>query len=196
MTVMKKTRWVFLGILILGLEVGAKAQDSLAAGAALTLKECVDIAIKNNLMVRQRDLNMQGAKVNFDQARANTLPTLNAGAGYSSNFGRNLNQNTYTYTDQQNNYASYSISASLNLFSGLQVLNGIKQNALLLDASRMDWQQQKDAITLQVILAYLQVLSSQDLLLIARSQAEVDAKQVARLELMRAQGAVQYLSTY
>ena len=44
--------------------------------------------------------------------------------------------------------------------------------------------------------AYLQVLSNQDLLAIARAQAEVDAKQVARLEIMKNDGAIPFLSTY
>jgi outer membrane protein len=39
-------------------------------------------------------------------------------------------------------------------------------------------------------------LSTQDLLQIAKNQADVDAKQVARLEVLRADGAIQFLSTY
>jgi outer membrane protein len=187
---------VFLFIVGFFLSFAGRSQDSVASGGALTLQQCVDIAIKNNLLVRQRDLQMQSAGVNYKQAKDYMLPTLNAQGGYGINFGRSLNQNTYTYSDQQFNSGSYNINAGLNLFSGLQVLNGIKQNAFLLEASRMDWQQQKDAITLNVILAYLQILSSQDLLLISRAQADVDAKQVARLDIMMKDGAVQFLSTY
>lgn len=174
----------------------SKAQDSLGKGAALTLSQCVEIAIKNNLLVRQRDLQMQSAGVNYKQAKDYLLPTISANANYGINFGRSLNQNTYTYSDQQFNSSYYSLNANWNLFSGLQVINGIKQNSLLYDANKMDWQQQKDNITLQVILSYLQVLSNQDQLVIARAQAEVDAKQVARLEILMKDGAVPLLSTY
>ena len=194
---MQKIKWIVLGLLILvSVTHGQAQQDSLPPGAALTLQQCVDIAIRNNLLVQQRDFQKQSAGVNFKQSKDYMLPQISANGNYGTNFGRSLNQNTYTYSDEQFNSGNYSVSANLNLFSGLRVFNGIKQNNFLLEASKMDWQQQKDAITLNVILAYLQLLSNQDLLQIARNQADVDAKQVARLEIMKADGAVQFLNTY
>lgn len=58
----------------------------------------------------------------------------------------------------------------------------------------MDLQQQKDNITLNVLLAYLQVLSSRDLLVIAKEQANVDAVQVGRLDTLNQAGALLLLS--
>ena len=58
----------------------------------------------------------------------------------------------------------------------------------------MDLQQQKDNITLNVLLAYLQILSSQDLLAISKQQAEVDLQQVNRLDLQNREGALVLLS--
>jgi len=194
---MQKIKWIVLGVLMLVRGAGVQAQqDSIAPGAALTLQQCVDLAIRNNLLVRQRDLQAQSAGVNFKQSKDYILPQISANGNYGTNFGRSLNYNTYTYSDQQFNSGTYGINASMNLFSGLQVFNSIKQNAYLQEASKMDWQQQKDAITLNVILAYLQLLSNQDLLQISRNQADVDGKQVARLETMKADGAIQFLSTY
>ena len=47
---------------------------------------------------------------------------------------------------------NYSLNANLVLFNGLSLQNAIKQNALNYNASKMDLQQQKDNITLTVIL--------------------------------------------
>jgi outer membrane protein len=58
----------------------------------------------------------------------------------------------------------------------------------------MDLQQQKNNITLNVLLAYLQVLSSRDLLAIAIEQANVDAVQVGRLDTLNQAGALLLLS--
>ena len=173
-------------------------QDSLNIpnGAMLTLRQAVDVAINKNLLVRQAGLANQTSKVNYQQAIEYMLPNINAQATQNVNFGRSLNQNTYSYTDQQFNQFYYSAQASLTLFQGLQLQNGIRQNSLLLEASRMDWQQQKDLITLNVILAYLQVLSNQDILTISREQADVDLKQVERLEVLKKEGAIPLLSTY
>ncbi|MFI5153247.1 MAG: TolC family protein [Chitinophagales bacterium] len=179
---MRKVKILFLSIVVLGSLKGS-AQDSLAFGATITLRQAVDIAINKNLLVRQAGLQNQTANVNYHQAIEYMLPNIQAQGNQNTSFGRSLNQNTYSYTDQQFNQFYYSASANLTLFQGLQVQNGIRRDALFLEASKMDWQQQKDIITLNILLAYLQILSNQDLLAIARAQAEVDAKQVERLEL-------------
>lgn len=173
-------------------------QDSLNIpnGAMLTLRQAVDIAINKNLLVRQAGLTSQTSKVNYQQSIEFMLPFIGANATQNVSFGRSLNQNTYSYTDEQFNQFYYNLNANITLFQGLQLQNGIRQNALLLEASRMDWQQQKDFITLNVILAYLQVLSNQDILVITREQADVDLKQVERLEVLKKEGAIPLLSTY
>ena len=162
----------------------------IAAGSTLTLKQCVDIAIKNNLQVEQSGLTMQTNGIYKNQAIANLLPTINASASQGTNFGKSINPTTYAYINQQQNTGSYSLNAGLTLFSGLQLQNIIKQSEYAFDASKMDWQQQKDNITLNVLLAYLLVLSNQDLLAITRQQADVDAKSVERLQLQNNDGAI------
>jgi outer membrane protein len=54
----------------------------------------------------------------------------------------------------------------------------------------MDWQQVKDNLTINIILAYLQVLSVEDQLTQAQNQATLSARQVERLDIMNQQGAV------
>ncbi len=60
----------------------------------------------------------------------------------------------------------------------------------------MDWQQQKDNVTLNVILQYLTVLSNQESLEIARQQATVDSIQVERLEIQNRAGAIPPATLY
>jgi outer membrane protein len=98
--------------------------------------------------------------------------------------------------DVQNSAGNYALNANLLLFNGFSYQNAIKQNALFYDASKMDLQQQKDNITLSVILNYLTVLSNQEALGIARSQASVDSAQVARLEIQNQEGAIPPATLY
>jgi outer membrane protein len=167
-------------------------QDSLPG--IINLHQCVDIAIKNNLLVEQNILTMQSNGVNRNQAISNLLPSINANGSQGTYFGKSINPTTYAYINQQQNTGSYSLNAGLTLFSGLSLQNAIKQNQYAYDASKMDLQQQKDNITLNVLLAYLQVLSNQDLLAISKQQADVDLKQVDRLELQNKEGALLLLS--
>ena len=163
-------------------------------GSALGLKQAVEIAIKNNLLVNQADIQMQTNKVLLNQAWGNLLPYVAASASQGIGFGRSLITSSYTYTDQQTASGNYSLNANLTLFSGLQLQNTIRQNNYAYSASKLDLQQQKDNISLSVLLAYLQVLSSQDLLNIAHEQADIDAKQVERLNAQNKEGALLLLS--
>ena len=54
----------------------------------------------------------------------------------------------------------------------------------------MEVQQNKDAIALNVILEYLQVLTNQDLVEVSTQQREVSAKQVERLNILNDEGAI------
>src|SRR5882724_4515341 len=164
------------------------SQDS--TGYKFTLKQCVDSAISNNLAVRQSDLQMQSSEISWKQAKANLLPSISGFANHGINEGRSIDPGTNSFINQQINFASYGLNAGVRVFGGLVLQNTIRQNALAYDASKMDLQQNKDNITLNVILAYLQVLSSADLLTQSLNQVEVSKKQVARLEILNNDGAI------
>ena len=121
----------------------------------LTLKQCVDAAIKKNLQVLQSDLQMQAAGVTASQAKSNILPDLFGSLGHGFNQGRSIDPFTNSYINQQITYANYSLSSSAVLFNGFQLKNLIKQNNLVYEANKMDVQQTKDNVMLNVILAYL-----------------------------------------
>ena len=163
-------------------------------GDVLTLKQSVDIAIKNNLVVEQTDIAKQQAQENKNQQFDYLFPQITGSGSQQISTGRSLNPYTYQYVSQQINYGNYSISANLNLFSGLQTQNSIKQSSLAYDASKLDLEQQKQNITLTVLLAYLQVVGGQDQLDIIRRQADVDKKQLERLDLQNKDGALLILS--
>lgn len=156
----------------------------------LSLKQCVDAAITNNLLVRQSDLQMQAASVNLSQAKQNVLPDLFGNLGHGFNQGRSIDPFTNSYINQQIIYANYSLSSTVTLFNGFQIKNLIRQNALTYEANKMDLQQTKDNVTLNVILAYLQVLNNEEQLQQSVNQAEVTRQQVERLTIMNQAGAV------
>jgi outer membrane protein len=162
----------------------------------LTIQRCVDLAIKNNLLIRQSEIQMETNGVAFRQSKDNLLPQINGVIAQQDNFGRSISNLNNTYVNVQNGSGTYQLYGSLVLFNGLQLQNAIRQNALFYDASKMDLQQQKDNITLNVILAYLTVLSNEETLDIARKQADVDARQVDRLEIQNGEGAIPPATLY
>lgn len=184
---MNKIRTVCI-LFILMNKTGA-AQNNLPAGI-LTLKQCVETGIANNLDVQQSGLQMQNSKINWNQVRLDMLPDLNGIAGTGINQGRSIDPFTNGYITQQVNYASYGLSSGVVLFNGLAMQNTVKQNALAYEASKMDWQQAKDNLTITIILAYLLILNNEDQLVQFRNQESLTKNQVERLEILNRNGAI------
>ncbi|HMI59382.1 MAG TPA: TolC family protein, partial [Puia sp.] len=174
------------------LEAQSVSADSISI--VLTLRQAVDIAIRNNLQVNTADLQSQTFKVAFDQSWEYMLPTLQLQAGQSVNFGRSLNPTNYTYVTQQVGSGNYNLSTNIPIFQGLQLQNGVKQQRYNFEASRYDLKWQKDNITLNVLLAYLQVLSARDQLATVLTQLNSDTVQLHRNESLAKEGALLTLS--
>lgn len=165
-----------------------------AVGSTLTLPQAVAIAIKNNLTVNTVDLTSQGYKISFDQSWEYMLPTISASGGQNLNFGRTLVTTNNSYASTEFNSGSASINAGLTLFHGLVLQNNIRMQRYVWDASKMDLQQQKDNITLNVLLAYLLVLSNRDQVNLAYEQSRVDSVTLIRLTAQNDAGALNPVS--
>lgn len=155
-----------------------------------SLQQCIDTALQRNIPVQQSGLLAQTAEVNLRQARMNLLPNLNADINHGINSGRSIDPFTNTYVNQSVNTANYGIGSGVVLFNGLTLQNRIRQNATAYDASRMEWQQAKDNLVLNVILAYLQVLNNEDQVELATRQALTSQKALDRLQVMDSMGAI------
>ena len=180
-----KTRFrgaTFLIILLTGYNVSAQK--------VFTLKQCVDTAIANNLAVKQSDLQVERSAINYKQAKDNVLPSLAANLNHGLNQGRSIDPFTNGYVSQNIGYGNYNLGAGITLFNGLQIKNFIKQNSLEHDAAKMEFQNAKDNLTLNIILAYLQILNNEDLLEQSKTQVTLSKKQVERLEILNKEGSI------
>jgi outer membrane protein len=156
----------------------------------LTLQQAIQMGIANNIDVRQSGLQVQKATINLKQSKAGMLPDLNATADHGVNQGRSIDPFTNAPINQNVDYASYGASSNILLFNGFWLQNKIKGNALGYEASKMELQQSKDNVTINIILAYLQVLSAEDILASSRNQGVVTGKQVERLDILNKSGAI------
>jgi outer membrane protein len=156
----------------------------------LTLRQCIETGLANNLDVLQSRLLMESDKINMKQAKFNLLPDLNGLASQTFSQGRSIDPYSNSPVTQGVSSSNLSLSTGVILFNGLSLQNAIKQNTLAYEASKMDWQQVKDNLTINIILAYLQVLSLDDQLIQARNQADLSARQVERLNVLNQQGAI------
>jgi outer membrane protein len=163
---------------------------SVKSQTVYSLQQCIDLALKNNIPVQRQALQAQVAQVNLKQSRTNLLPDLNADLSHGLNAGRSIDPSTNTFVNQNVNGANYGISSNVVLFNGLTLQNRIRQNAYAYDASQMEQQQYKDELVLNVMLAYLSVLSNEDQLRTAFQLAATTKAALDRLQILDSQGAV------
>lgn len=155
----------------------------------LTLQKCLDIAVKNNLNVKQSFTNQELDRIGLRQAKENLLPSISGNANRTFFQGRGVSPVTNTFVNQSSTGDSYGINGNLTLFNGLALINAVKSASLAYQAGKMDFQAAKDAVTVNVITSYLAVLDNQELLAAAKSQLAVQKEAVDRLQVYEQQGA-------
>jgi outer membrane protein len=144
------------------------------------LKKCIDHAFENNIQIKQAQLNTELANANLWQVKSNTLPTLSGNASHLYNYGRTIDPFTNQFADNLIRSNNFSLSSNLNLFSGFQNVNSVRQNQMEYLASRYDLEKARNDIALNIATAYLQVLFAEELLAIAENQLNVTQQQVDR----------------
>ena len=185
-----KKKNLFLLVLCFGLMQNIFAQDSTVLQGRLTLQQCVEAAIKNNRLVNLSGFQAESDKVNWQQAKGSQLPFVSGNISHGLQQGRSLDPFSNGYVTQNITFANYGLNASLSLWNGSAIHNNIKQNLLTFEASKMDYQQQKDNTTINVILAYLSILNNDEQLNASVKQADVTRNQVERLSILNKDGAI------
>ncbi|HTI09352.1 MAG TPA: TolC family protein [Puia sp.] len=178
------------GILLFLFQYTATAQTATDSGTVYTLQQCVDSALKNNPTVQTAEFTVESARLTARQQQATMLPSVSGFGQYGSNSGKSINNYTNTYVNQKYGSGYGQVSGSWVLFNGLSIQNFVRQYALLYEANKKDWQQARDLMTVNVILAYLNVLSTQEQLGMAKTQADASRSRVDLLTKQNEEGAI------
>ena len=172
---------------IIGTTIFAQADST---PAKLTLQQCIQLALENNNDVQRSEVTSGISRANWQNAKGYMIPTLNGDINHGVQNGRSIDPYTNSYSNQTIRYGNYSLNTSLTLFNFFSIQRGIKQSKLAFQASEFEIQQQKDAVALNVILQYLQILTNEELLSAARQQQDVSSKQVERLDILNEDGSI------
>ncbi|MDE3144785.1 MAG: TolC family protein, partial [Bacteroidota bacterium] len=79
-------------VLFVMISCSINAQDTLQH--KYTLQQCVDLAIQNNLDIKNAEYRMQSNDVNAQQAKAIAIPSLSANITHGINQGKSINPYT------------------------------------------------------------------------------------------------------
>ncbi|WP_128545964.1 TolC family protein [Larkinella soli] len=152
------------------------------ASNRFSLRQCIDIALKNNLQIKQSELNVQGSNLQLKQAKMNLLPNLQAFANQSFSSGRNINPGTNEFVESSISSNNYQLTSAVTLFNGMALQNTIKQFNLLFQSNQQNLLATQNTVALTVVQNYLNVLTFQEQLDIARRQVETSQGQLQRTE--------------
>lgn len=147
-----------------------------------SLEECIALALKNNLDLKQAYLSEQSSNIYFKENKNALLPNLNANYNYGNMSGRSIDPYTNTFVTEQLRYSNAGLGLDATIFNGFRLINGWKQAKLSLKATEMEAEAEKQTLILNLTLAYLQVLNLQDLVRLSEKRLSTTQAQLARLQ--------------
>jgi outer membrane protein len=138
-----------------------------AAQVKWDLKRCVEYAVANNISVQQADIEARRAELALRQSQLNQYPSLNLSANTGINAGRSIDPTTNQFTQQQLAFSGFNIQTGVTVFNWFSIRNLINANQFDTEAARASLQKIKNDISLNVAVAYLQVLVASEQVRIA-----------------------------
>lgn len=161
-----------LAILLIG--TGTFAQKT------WTLEECINYALEHNIQVKQSLLNVEYSEAQLFQSKMDLVPSLNLGASHGYNWGQTVDLYTNEFATDMVQSNNFYASSGVTLFGGFQKINTIKKYQIELLRSRYNADQFMDDVSLNIAIAYLQVIYYREMVGIYEAQQDVTRQQVDR----------------
>ncbi|HEV7783481.1 MAG TPA: TolC family protein [Chitinophagaceae bacterium] len=127
-------------------------------------------AVKNNITVRQADLQSRFSELAYKENKASRLPSLNFNINTGYSLGRSENPTTGVLED--NNFFSLGLQlqSGVTIFNWFSKKNTIEASRLSLEADKEQVKKAANDISLNIAVAYLQILLASEQVNIARLQ--------------------------
>jgi outer membrane protein len=145
-----------------------------------TLEECINYALKNNISIKQTELNLTNANVDKKAAFGNFLPNLNASASHSWNIGLNQNITTGLLENQTTQFTAAGLSSNITIYNGLKNQLQFQRSKMAIVAAQYQIDKMKEDISLNIANAYLQILFNKENKKVQQEQLANNEKQLIR----------------
>jgi outer membrane protein len=181
---MKKINYISIAFVFL---IGFSAQ---AQTKAWTLEESVRYAIKNNISIKNTELDTISANIDKRGALGNFLPSANLNANHSWNIGLNQDITTGLLRNQTSQFTGVGASVGVDIYKGMQNQNTLRKANLSIVASKYRLLKMQEDIALNVTNAFLQVLFNKENLKVQQEQLAINEKQYSRSEELVKAGSI------
>jgi outer membrane protein len=181
---MKKINYISIAFVFL---IGLASQ---AQTKVWTLEECVRYAIKNNISIKNTELDTLSASIDKRGALGNFLPSANLNASHSWNIGLNQDITTGLLRNQTTQQTGIGANVGVDIYKGLQNQNTMRRAKLSIVASKYQLVKMQEDIALNVANAFLQVLFNKENLKVQQEQLAINEKQYNRSEELVKAGSI------
>ena len=164
---MKKVIGFILLIIVSNAEIHGQEQ-------VLTFKEAVDIALKNNINLKQQHNQLKVNSIQKTSSLAQLGPSLNVRGNLGRNDGNSFNQQEGRVINGVVDFMSGSLNANMPLFNGLNGINTYRQSDSQLQSQVHLIKRTNQDVIQQVSNQYLQCLL--DLQLLKIDEANLDTQ--------------------
>lgn len=154
----------------------------------LDIRQCLDIAVENNLGARQAENSVEVAEIALIQRKFDFLPSINGSLNLNKNLGTTVDNFTQQIA-QSPTTASPNIFASLDLFGGFAKWNSLKAAKFDVAAAQYSLKDLQNDIRVSVSLAYFTALFNQDNVAIAQERLNLLEQQLEQTKKLKAAGA-------
>jgi len=166
------------------------SQVSHAQSKKWSLEECVNYAIKNNISIKQSELDSKSAAIEKSTAIGNFLPSLNINGSHSWNIGLNQNITTGLLENQTTQFTAAGLNSNIDVYNGMQNQNRLQRANLTLLATTYQLSKMKDDVSLNIANAFLQILFNKENLKVQKEQLSNNEKQLQRSQELVNAGVV------
>ena len=161
-----------------------------------TLKECVLLALENNISIKQSELELESAEIDKDDAMGSFFPRVNAQSQHIWNNGLSQNITNGLIENLTTQFSSFGGNIGVTLFNGRQNINQLSRANLNLIARQYQLEDMKDDTSLFVANAYLQVMFNRELNQVQRYQLELAKQELERTQLSIESGILTPVEVY
>lgn len=158
---------VFLILLILASNIIAQNTNE-----KWSLKQCIEFASKNNISVKQADIQARISALQLKQAQLAPYPNATFSSGLGTQFGRSIDRTTNIYSNTQSLYQNLQLQAGVQVFNYNRINNNIAYANFSAKAALEDVAKAANDASLSVCTYYLQILASKEQLMINQVQIE------------------------
>ena len=124
----------------------------------LSLEECMAYAVNHSIEVERQEISLNDSQTDISESIMNLLPSVNGSTSGSFSFGRSIDPETNSYQSRTTFSNSYSLSASMTLFSGFSAVYSIRAAKLAHQVGIKELQIAKDNAALNTMAAYFDVV--------------------------------------